>query len=45
MNFKIMAFGDQAVLAEFGTEISDEINRLKDYFISDIINMSTTSIC
>ena len=26
MDFKIMAADDEAVLAEFGTEISDEIN-------------------
>ena len=45
MDFIIIAFGDEAVLAELGTEISDEINQLKDYFISDIINMSTIFIC
>ena len=45
MDFIIIAFGDEAVLAELGTEISDEINQLKDYFISDIISMSTIFIC
>ena len=40
-----MKAGDEAVQAELGTEINDEINQLNDYFISDIINMSTIFIC
>ena len=45
MDFKIIAIDDEAVLAEFGTEISDESNQLKDYFINDLIKMCTILVC